>query len=67
MLFNFQLSTEKALESEENATGDEHDEALLLDPGTVHELAARGDEDALSVLLKVSQITCVETSSKVLS
>nr|XP_032525630.1 ankyrin repeat domain-containing protein 50 [Danaus plexippus plexippus] len=46
------LSTEKALESEENATGDEHDEALLLDPGTVHELAARGDEDALSVLLK---------------
>ncbi|CAG9576918.1 unnamed protein product [Danaus chrysippus] len=44
------LSTEKALESEE--TGDEHDEGLQLDPGTVHELAARGDEETLAVLLK---------------
>ncbi|XP_064076065.1 ankyrin repeat domain-containing protein 50 [Vanessa tameamea] len=48
------LSTDQAIESEDNndGTGDEHEDALVLDPSTVHELASRGDEEALIALLK---------------
>ncbi|XP_038219833.1 ankyrin repeat domain-containing protein 50, partial [Zerene cesonia] len=48
------LSTDQQVESEEinDATGDEQDDTLLMDPSTVHELASRGDEEALAALLK---------------
>ncbi|CAH2101957.1 unnamed protein product [Euphydryas editha] len=48
------LSTDQAIESEDNndGTGDEHEDPLALDPASVHELAARGDEEALVALLK---------------
>ncbi|CAG4986288.1 unnamed protein product [Colias eurytheme] len=48
------LSTDQQVESEEinDATGDEQDDALVMDPSTIHELASRGDEEALAALLK---------------
>ncbi|XP_047513171.1 ankyrin repeat domain-containing protein 50 [Pieris napi] len=47
------MSTDQ-VESEDvnDATGDEQDETLLLDPSTVHELATKGDDETLSALLK---------------
>ncbi|KAM3955505.1 LOW QUALITY PROTEIN: uncharacterized protein ACR2FA_010574 [Aphomia sociella] len=48
------LSTDQPLESEENleVNAEEQEETEILDPNLVHELAAKGDEDALIALLK---------------
>ncbi|XP_068622385.1 ankyrin repeat domain-containing protein 50 [Battus philenor] len=48
------LSTEPTAESEDIQEGsaEEQEDAMLVDPGAVHELATRGDEETLAVLLK---------------
>ncbi|CAK1592916.1 unnamed protein product [Parnassius mnemosyne] len=48
------LATEQPVESEDNQEGsaEEQEETILVDPSTVHELATRGDEETLAILLK---------------
>ncbi|CAH0713010.1 unnamed protein product, partial [Brenthis ino] len=47
------LSTDQAIGSDNNdGTGDENDDPLLIDPSTIHELASRGDDETLAALLK---------------
>lgn len=43
------------MEGEETQEGSaEEPEEVVVDPATVHELATRGDDDTLAILLKVS-------------
>ncbi|XP_013143376.1 PREDICTED: ankyrin repeat domain-containing protein 50 isoform X1 [Papilio polytes] len=47
------LSTDQAMEGEETQEGSaEEPEEVVVDPATVHELATRGDDDTLAILLK---------------
>lgn len=49
-----QLSSEQPLEVEDNhETAEQQEEDVPLDPSTVYELAAKGDDEALAALLKV--------------